>query len=128
MNILISNTTDMPIYEQISSQIKGLIASGELSPGDALPSIRLLAKELHISVITTKRAYDELEKDGFIYTVSSKGCYVSDTNSGLIRESRLREIEGLIEKTAALAGMIKLSKKELIEMIDLIYEEADENG
>ncbi|WP_028509412.1 GntR family transcriptional regulator [Ruminococcus sp. NK3A76] len=128
MNILISNTTDMPIYEQISSQIKGLIASGELSPGDALPSIRLLAKELHISVITTKRAYDELEKDGFIYTVSSKGSYVSDTNSGLIRESRLREIEGLIEKTAALAGMIKLSKKELIEMIDLIYEEADENG
>ena len=111
MNILISNTTDMPIYEQISSQIKGLIASGELSPGDALPSIRLLAKELHTSVITTKRAYDELEKDGFIYTVSSKGCYVSDTNSGLIRESRLREIEGLIEKTAALAGMIKLSKK-----------------
>ena len=128
MNILISNTTDMPIYEQISSQIKGLIASGELSPGDALPSIRVLAKDLHISVITTKRAYDELEKDGFIYTVSSKGCYVSDTNSGLIRESRLREIEGLIEKTAALAGMIKLSKKELIEMIDLIYEEADENG
>ena len=127
MNILLSNTSDMPIYEQICSQIKGLIASGGLKAGEALPSIRLLAKELHISVITTKRAYDELEKEGYIYTVSSKGCYVADTNSELIRESRLKEIEGYIEKIASLAGSIRLTKNELIEMIKLVYEEGDEN-
>lgn len=127
MNILLSNTSDMPIYEQICSQIKGLIASGGLKAGEALPSIRLLAKELHISVITTKRAYDELEKEGYIYTVSSKGCYVADTNSELIRESRLKEIEGYIEKIASLAGSVRLTKNELIEMIKLVYEEGDEN-
>ena len=127
MNILLSNTSDMPIYEQICSQIKGLIAAGGLKAGDALPSIRLLAKELHISVITTKRAYDELEKEGYIYTVSSKGCYVADTNSELIRESRLREIEGYIEKITALAGSVGLTKNELIEMIKLMYEEGDGN-
>ena len=128
MNILLSNTSDMPIYEQICSQIKGLIASGELKAGDALPSIRVLAKELHISVITTKRAYDELEKDGYIYTVSSKGCYVSDTNTELIKESRLREIEGHIEKIAELAGSVRLTKKELMTMIELVYEEGEDNG
>ncbi|MCR5816004.1 MAG: GntR family transcriptional regulator [Ruminococcus sp.] len=127
MNILLSNTSDMPIYEQICSQIKGLIASGGLKAGDALPSIRVLAKDLHISVITTKRAYDELEKEGYIYTVSSKGCYVADTNSELIRESRLREIEAHIEKIASLAGSISLTKNELIEMIKLVYEEGDDN-
>ena len=125
MNILISNSSDMPIYEQICSQIKGLIASGELKPGDALPSIRSLAKDLRISVITTKRAYDELENEGYVHTVASKGCYVADTNSELIRESRLREIEALIEKIASLAGSIRLTQGELIEMIKLVYEEGD---
>ena len=125
MNILISNSSDMPIYEQICSQIKGLIATGELKPGEALPSIRALAKDLRISVITTKRAYDELESEGYVHTVASKGCYVAETNSELIRESRLREIEALIEKIASLAGAIKLTQNELIEMIRLVYEEGD---
>ena len=128
MNILISNSSDMPIYEQICSQIKGLIASGELKANDPLPSIRALAKDLRISVITTKRAYDELESEGYVYTVAAKGCYVADTNSELIRESRLREIEELIERIASLAGSVKLTQKELIEMIKLVYEEGDENG
>ena len=125
MNILISNSSDMPIYEQICSQIKGLIATGELKPGDALPSIRALAKDLRISVITTKRAYDELENEGYVHTVASKGCYVADTNSELIRESRLREIEELIEKISSLAGSIRLTQGELIEMIKLVYEEGE---
>lgn len=128
MNILISNSSDMPIYEQICSQIKGLIASGELKANDPLPSIRALAKDLRISVITTKRAYDELESEGYVYTVAAKGCYVADTNSELIRESRLREIEELIERIASLAGSVKLTQRELIEMIKLVYEEGDENG
>lgn len=127
MNILISNTSTLPIYEQICSQIKGLIASGELKPNAPLPSIRALAKDLRISVITTKRAYDELESEGYVYTVASKGCYVADTNSELIKESRLREIEELIEKIASLAGSIKLTEGELIEMIRLVYEGGEGN-
>lgn len=125
MNILISNISDMPIYEQICSQIKGLIATGELKAGEALPSIRALAKDLRISVITTKHAYDELEKEGYVHTVASKGCYVAETNSELLKESRLREIEALIEKIADLAGSIKLTQAELIEMIKLVYEEGE---
>lgn len=127
MNIIISNSSDMPIYEQIYTQIKGLIGSGELKPNDPLPSIRALAKDLRISVITTKRAYDELERDGYIYTVSSKGCYVADANSELIRESQLREIEEHLEKIAALAGSLKLKQRELIEMIKIVYEEGEED-
>ena len=127
MNILISNTSTLPIYEQICSQIKGLIASGELKPNAPLPSIRALAKDLRISVITCNRAYDALESEGYVYTVASKGCYVADTNSELIKESRLREIEELIEKIASLAGSIKLTEGELIEMIRLVYEGGEGN-
>ncbi len=86
INIILSNSGGKPIYDQIYTQIKGLIVSGELKAGEPLPSIRALAKDLRISVITTKRAYDELEREGFIYTVAAKGCFVAERNKELIRE------------------------------------------
>ena len=92
LNLIISNASGKPIYEQIYTQVKNCIISGELSPGDALPSIRALAKDLRISVITTKRAYDELERDGYIHTVAGKGCYVAPLDSALVREDCLRRI------------------------------------
>ena len=92
MNIIISNSSGRPIYEQITSQLKQLILTGELNPHDMLPSMRLLAKELRISVITTKRAYEDLEKDGFIYTVVGKGSFVADTNRELLREEHLKRV------------------------------------
>ena len=92
MNILISNANDKPIYEQITTQVKNAILSGELHPGEGLPSIRALAKDLRVSVITTKRAYDELEKDGYLYTVPGKGCYVAEKNTQLVREGYLTQI------------------------------------
>lgn len=95
MDIIISNAGGQPIYEQICRQIKGAIASGELQPGEALPSIRALARDLRISVITTKRAYEELERQGFLYTVAGKGCFVARENLELVRENSLREIEGI---------------------------------
>lgn len=93
MDLIISNASGKPIYEQIYTQIKNCILSGELSPGDALPSIRTLAKDLRISVITTTRAYDELERDGFIDRVPGKGCYVAEQNLELVREAHLKQIE-----------------------------------
>ena len=93
VNILISNANDKPIYEQICTQIKNAVLAGALRPGDALPSIRSLAKDLRVSVITTKRAYDELEKDGYLYTVPGKGCYVAEKNTHLVREGYLTQIE-----------------------------------
>jgi len=93
LDIILSNMSDRPIYEQIYNQIKNAIISGELKEGDMLPSIRALAKDLRISVITTKRAYDELERDGYIYTVAGKGCYVAKKNMELIREEYLKRIE-----------------------------------
>ena len=93
MNILISNSSEMPIYEQITSQIKQMIINGELGAGALLPSMRSLAKELRISVITTKRAYEDLERDGFIYTVVGKGSYVAEKNMEFVREEQLRIIE-----------------------------------
>ena len=105
LEILISNASGLPIYEQITTQIKQKILSGELAAGEALPSIRALAKDLRISVITTKRAYDELEKDGYIYTVAGKGCYVAERNEQLVREEYLKQIEAhmqaIIENAAA---------------------------
>ena len=86
MELIIRNTNNQPIYEQICTQIKAQIISGKLAPGEALPSIRALAKDLRVSVITTKRAYDELEADGFLYTVAGKGCFVAEKNLDLIRE------------------------------------------
>ncbi|HHT92867.1 MAG TPA: GntR family transcriptional regulator [Clostridia bacterium] len=122
MDISISNTSEMPIYEQIYNQIKAQIMQGRLLEGEALPSIRSLAKDLRISVITTKRAYDELEKDGFIYTVLGKGCFVSKRNVELIREAHLKEIEEFMKKIIDLASVIDLTKEEIIEMFNILYE------
>lgn len=122
MDLIISNSSGAPIYEQICSQIKGKIISGELKEGDALPSIRLLAKELRISVITTKRAYEELERDGFLVTYPGKGSFVAGKNLDIIREERLRQIEGLLEQVKALADESGLGQDELEEMFRLICE------
>lgn len=120
MDILLSNSSSAPIYEQIATQIKDQIIAGTLDPGQPLPSIRALAKDLRISVITTKRAYDELEADGFLYTVAGKGCFVAEQNTELIRESRLREIEGHLQSAADLAGSCQVTDGELQEMLRLI--------
>ncbi len=122
LNIVISNSSGKPIYEQITNQVKAAILSGELSPGDALPSMRLLAKELRISVITTKRAYEELEREGFVETVVGKGSFVARQNRELLREARLREVEARLEQAveAARAGGVSLA--ELQEMLTLLYE------
>lgn len=123
MNILINNKSGLPIYEQIYSQIKSQIISGEMKEDDALPSIRNLAKDLRISVITTKRAYDELEREGFIYTVAGKGCFVAAKNVELLREENLRKIEEKMQQIAVLAASCNLSKSEIIEMFNIISEE-----
>ncbi|MCH5204066.1 MAG: GntR family transcriptional regulator [Oscillospiraceae bacterium] len=123
MNILIDNKSGDSIYNQIYSQIKSQIISGELSENELLPSIRGLAKDLRISFLTTKHAYDELEKEGFIYTVQGKGCYVAAKNSELIREENLKKIEGLIEQIIPLAVYGNITKEEIIEMINFSMEE-----
>ena len=120
MDIIISNSNGKPIYEQITSQIKSLIMNGELKEGDALPSMRLLAKELHISVITTKRAYEELERDGFIITMTGKGSFVADKNTDFIKEEYRRQIEEHMRRIAELAEACDLSTRELKEMLTLI--------
>ena len=123
MNINISNSSGKPIYEQITSQLKQLILSGELHSNDALASMRFLAKELRISVITTKRAYEDLEKDGFIYTIVGKGSFVADTNHELIREEQLKQIEELLGKAVEIAQQGNISKQEIKEMLLMMYEE-----
>ena len=122
MDIIISNSSGAPIYEQICAQIKGKIISGELKEGDALPSIRLLAKELRISVITTKRAYEELERDGFLVTYPGKGSFVAGKNLDLIREEHLRQIEELFCRAKELADQSGLANEELYEMLRLTCE------
>ena len=122
MDIIISNAGGAPIYEQICSQIKAKIMSGELAEGDALPSIRLLAKELRISVITTKRAYEELEREGFLVTYPGKGSFVAGKNLELIREERLRQIEELRSRARELAAQCGLTDAELAEMLRLTCE------
>ncbi len=117
MNILIDNRNGTPIYDQIYTQIKSQIISGELSEDEMLPSIRNLAKELRISVITTKRAYDELEREGFIYTVAGKGCFVAAKNTELLREENLRQIEEHISAIMQLASSCGLGTEDIIEMI-----------
>ena len=117
MNILIDNKSGAPIYDQIYSQIKSQIISGALKEDEMLPSIRGLAKDLRISFITTKRAYEELEKDGFIYTLPGKGCYVAPKNVELLREENLKKIEEHIDEIVRLASSCNLSKKEIIEIL-----------
>lgn len=124
MHIVISNAVNQPIYEQIYTQIKNSIIAGELKAGDMLPSIRSLAKDLRISVITTKRAYDELEKDGYIDTVAAKGCYVAEKNLELIREANLKQIEDHMQKIRDLAASCQLSEDEIIEMFRLLGEDS----
>ena len=123
MEILISNSGQEPIYAQITRQIEQQILSGTLRQGDALPSIRLLAKELRISVITTKRAYDELEKEGFLYAVPGKGFFVAPRNTQLLREANLKTIEEHLAQAIRLSASCGLGKKELEEMLDLLWEE-----
>ena len=123
MNILIDNKSGTPIYDQIYSQIKGQIISGALKQDELLPSIRGLAKDLRISFITTKRAYEELEKDGFIYTLPAKGCYVAPKNVELLREENLKKIEEYIDEIVKLAVSCNLSKQEIIEMVNFSLEE-----
>ena len=117
MNIYIDNKSGAPIYDQIYSQIKSHIISGTLAADEALPSIRGLAHDLRISVITTRRAYDELEREGFIYTVAGKGCFVAPRNTELLREENLKKIEAHIAEIAALSRSCNLSIGDIIEMI-----------
>ena len=123
MEIIIRNTTNQPIYEQIYAQIKAQIIAGKLSPGEALPSIRSLAKDLRISVITTKRAYDELEAEGFLYTVAGKGCFVAKKNLQLVREGRLRELEEHLAAAAELAVSCGVTAEEVLETLRTLLEE-----
>lgn len=123
MDIIISNSNGKPIYEQIYLQIKNQIISGRLQEGQMLPSIRALAKDLRISVITTKRAYDELEKDGYIYTIAAKGCYVAKKNTEIIKEEVLKQIEEYMRKIYELAPACNLSDDEIIEMFRIIRQE-----
>ncbi|MBR2491366.1 MAG: GntR family transcriptional regulator [Ruminiclostridium sp.] len=123
MNIIISNANDKPIYDQISQQIKTAILSGELSPGQALPSIRSLAKDLRVSVITTKRAYEELEKGGYLHTVPGKGCYVAEQNTQLVREGYLSQIEEHMSAILTLAPACGLSLEDLTDMLKLLSDD-----
>lgn len=123
MDIIISNSNEKPIYEQITSQIKNLIMTGELKTGDMLPSMRLLAKELRISVITTKRAYEELERDGFIESITGKGSFVAGKNAEFMKEEHLRMTEEYLQKAANTARMSGISLEELIDILKMIYSE-----
>lgn len=123
MNIFINNRSGEPIYEQIYSQIKNQIINETLKEDEALPSIRSLAKDLCISVITTKRAYDELEREGFIYTVAGKGCFVAAKNTELIREENLKKIEEHLRQVSQLAASCNLSREEVIEIFGVILKE-----
>lgn len=123
MDIIIANASPDPIYEQISQQIKNAIVRGELTPGELLPSIRNLARELRISVITTKRAYEELEREGFIETVGGKGTFVSLHNTELLREKRMQLIEEKFTEVIMEGKIMDISLSTLHDMLDLLYKE-----
>ena len=123
MDIIISNSSGKPIYEQIADQVKEQIMAGALAAGDALPSMRLLAKELRISVITTKRAYEELERDGFLENVPGKGCFVAAQNRELLREAQLRRVEEKLTQAIEEARRGAVSLEELKEMLTELYQE-----
>ena len=126
MKIIISNSSSDPIYEQVTKQIKSQIISGDLTEGDPLPSIRKLAQELQISVITTKRAYEELEKEGFIDTVGGKGCFVAMQNKELLREKKMKTVEEMLSSTVSEAKKLGINFSELKEMLELIYSDEGE--
>ena len=121
MNIILSNASEAPIYQQIILQIKAQIMSGELKPGEPLPSMRLLAQQLRISLITTKRAYEELEKDGFIENFVGKGCFVKAQNTDFLREECIRRTEELLLKDCESAGQCGLSLEDLKEILEMMY-------
>ena len=123
MDILLSNASGKPLYEQIVDQIKQAVMQGNIREGDALPSMRLLAKELCISVITTKRAYEELEREGFIVTMTGKGSFVAGTNREMIREEHLKQAEAHLQQASDLAKRSGISLEELQDILQMIYEE-----
>ena len=122
MDIILSNSSGKPIYEQIADQVKEQILSGTLLAGDALPSMRVLAKELRISVITTKRAYEELERDGFLDDVPGKGCFVAPQNREMLREAQLRRVEDILAQAVDEAHKGGFSLLEMQELLTLLYQ------
>lgn len=125
IDIIISNSSQTPIYLQIKEQIKNKIITDELTAGDLLPSIRNLAKDLRVSVITTKSAYDELEKEGFLETRPGKGCFVANKNRELVKEEQLKRVEKLIEEAVNIAKLSKITKQDIQEMLTLFYDEEE---
>ena len=123
MDIIISNSSGVPIYEQIEEQIKSQIMTGELVEGDALPSMRVLAKDLRISIITTKRAYEDLERDGFITSVTGKGSFVKGINSDMVKENMMFAIQELLETAVDKAILGKITYEELSETLKILYDE-----
>ena len=125
MDIIISNASDKPIYDQIVSQVKAQILSGKLKEGDALPSLRALAKDLRISVITTKRAYEELEREGFIVSLTGKGSFVAGANTELIREEHQRRLEDHLREAVSLSHLCGLDLDGLTSILSMLYKEED---
>lgn len=123
MKLVISNAAEAPIYEQLKRQIKAAILAGEVREGDALPSLRTVARELRISVLTVTRAYTELEQEGFVANVQGKGCFVQGRNNSLLREQLLRRAEELLSEGAGLAGQAGLSNEEIHGMLDILMQE-----
>lgn len=123
MNLIVSNSSSIPLYLQIKSQIESEILKGNLNPTDPLPSIRVLAKELKVSIITTKKAYEELEKEGFIETVAGKGSFVSSNNNARLKEITMSKIEDNLSEIIKTAKSIDLGEENLIEVIKLLYQE-----
>ena len=127
MDIILKNSSDAPIYQQIIDQIKAQIIEGKLTAGDALPSMRTLASQLRISVITTKRAYEELEREGYIENFTGKGCFVKSQNTDFLREETIRQTEELLAQKKKKARLCGLNADDLKEMVDLMYSEENEN-
>ena len=125
MRILISNASPDPIYQQIVQQVRAQILSGDLSEGDPLPSIRKLAKELQISVITTQRAYEELEREGFINTVSGKGSFVAAQNAELLHEKRMKAVEDKLAEAVDQAQLLGVSSEQMAEILHILYREGE---
>ncbi len=125
MDIIISNRSGKPIYEQITAQVKSAIMSGELQPGDPLPSMRALAKSLHISVITTQRAYEDLQRDGFIDTITGRGSFVAVQNKDIIQEEQLRNAENRLQEAAEIGRTHGISLEKLIEILTIFYSEEE---
>lgn len=123
MNIIISNASDKPIYEQIAMQIKNAIISEELAVGEPLPSLRFLAKELRVSIISTKRAYEELEREGYIESVQGKGSFVTEKNRELMREEQFKRVEEYLQNAVETARLSRISFDEMVDVLKALYEE-----